>query len=142
MPVVINDFEVVETPQAPQAQAPQAAPPEPAQLPEIELERTLALVMARLERVYGPLEFCGHQLIHGLAAQVLDLLYARQGIRNPQIRAEATHLDDVEQLVVGAFPVELHLTVLIRGPKGLDRGLPGEDLLLIQREALAETLRP
>ena len=54
MSVVINDFEVLnEPPHAPQTPASQAAPPEPVELPAIELERTLALVMSRLERVYA-----------------------------------------------------------------------------------------
>lgn len=52
MPVVINEFEVVnETPQPAQQPAPQPSPSESAELSRIDLERALANVMARLGRV-------------------------------------------------------------------------------------------
>jgi hypothetical protein len=52
MAVVINDFEVVdEAPQTPQQTTPQTLPPQSKELSRIDLERTLANVLARLERV-------------------------------------------------------------------------------------------
>ena len=61
---------------------------------------------------------------------------------NRQLLAEALDLQERDDLVVGAFAIELHLRMLIGGAQRLDRRLAGEDVLLLQPVLLAEALGP
>ena len=76
-----------------------------------------------------------------MARQEGDILNLREGVRNHHVAPIVIYADDGDDLIIGAFHVELNLGMLIGNAQSFDGGLPYVDSLAVA-VFTAQGLRP